>query len=209
MTMMADNRVCAKAVSAMMTSLPKEKAPVTRVVQHIRRAYVFGHYDSRGGATLVAAPSIGKAMAKYQEVFCMDANGDDPGQKAYFASTGLSGQALEDRYEDWKSEMMMELEEELLFACEVWVCDEMLPADGGELDDNYRYEEGRFYKYGVLEMRYKNSSSKRWGEETTKTLVLWKATACKPTIIKQDQFYNYRLTKTSYGEDACGLIYMP
>ena len=225
-SMMADNRVCAKAVQALLTptSLQEPPAPVERVVQRIPRAYVFGHYDSRGGSTLIPAKTFHQALCKYAETFGRDENGDDPGQKDFFRTCeGMEGQALEDRYQQWKADSFQELEDEKLFTCEVFVCDEPFPQEPAELDDGYCCERGDGWNYGILQSRYTSPASppltspckpSKWCDhgDPNKIMVFWKGKG-KPKTITVTAVWGgvteYRIRKEDLGEDACGVVYMP
>jgi len=207
--MAADNRVCAKAMAALMTTAPTVY-PVERAVQFVPRAYVFGHYDSRGGAALVVADTIAKAIVKYARVFGWDENLEDLGQKEYLRDQGLQGQALEDEYNAWKKTALQDIEDEHIFTCQVVVCDGSLPAEEAELDADYA-ETG--YSYGTIQSRcqdYKGKTMDWQDAGSNKILVLWKGEPPKP--LGQNQYlpqYEERLEKMdSLGEDAFGLILM-
>jgi len=211
MQMAADNRVCAKAVAAL-TTVPENAPPVERVVQFIPRAYVFGHYDSRGGASLIVADTIAEAIRKYATIFGWDGDLEDLGQKEYFQDhEHLQGQALEDRYSEYKKLALQGIEDEHIFTCQVVICDEALPSEEAELDAEYGGGEG--YSYGTIQSRYQDYEGKTtdWQDVgSNKILVLWKGEPPKP--LGQNQYlpqYEERLEKMdSLGEDAFGLILM-
>lgn len=218
MTMMGDNRECAKAVSAALTPGSKPGPKVhERQTYEIPRAFLFGHYDSRGGATLVAARHLIEAFEKYATTafgWTKSDNGelDDLGMKEHFKTHGGD-------YEAWKPDALHELlEGDYMFSCHAIFLDAE-PGDEQELDESFD-DDG--YKYGLLQYRWLHKSYSedpeeqkqlsKWtnvGGDCKKTLVFWKGK--KPTIDPAVVGMNYltglevRIAKKSYGEDASGV----
>jgi hypothetical protein len=229
--MMGDGRACAMAVNDLLT--PRETAGPRiseRQVEEHPRCFLFGHYDSRGGATLVRAKNLLEAFEKYAESFGWvrdEKTGrlEDPGMKQYMKS--------EEEYEAWKPDALHGLmEEDFMFSCNVIVCDEPF-GDKSELDFGYTgpaTEESDFgyegYRYGVVQYRWKHKA--RWGEtkeereelskwenvrrSCAKTLIFWKGKE-RPTVdpkaLGMDHLdgLEVRIVKKSYGEDACGVVW--
>lgn len=231
--LMGDQRECAKAVGAALT--PREKTTVIskRQVEEHPRCFLFGHYDSRGGATLVRAKNLIEAFEKYAcEAFCWtkdDKTGllEDEGMRQYMKS--------EEEYEAWRPDALHGLmEEDFMFSCNVVVCDEPF-GDKSELDygytgkadgeSDYGYEG---YRYGVLQYRWKHKAFyaeteaekqelSKWqnvSKGCRKTLVFWKGKE-RPQIDAASLQMGHldglelRIVKKSYGEDANGIAWMP
>lgn len=186
--LIGDNRACAAALNELL----KGPEPETRMMigggrqkQVVRRAFLFGHYDSRGGASLVVADEIGEAVRKYAAAF------------------GMVGELAEDASEEDRREQAETLHqmfaEDYMAWVEVYVCDGELPDGDAELDDDYA--EGGF-RYGRIEEKYKDSSAGKW--QKTNKLVLWKGP--KPKLaVEDDRFMRFRLEREELGEDAFGL----
>lgn len=198
--LIGDQRAAAKAVNAMMEAVAKRRGEpqFEREVDYIHKAYIFGHYDSRGGAMLVQAPNVKVAMEDYLkecEIGFTDTGEFDPDNYAWDTA-----------YED--------LSTQGLFS--VIVCDEVLP-DRGELLAGYN-DDG--YKVARLESRMIMSQPDETQWYEIPVVVLWKGDASidpadkayfndAPRIIpSQSQSfvkYEYRLVEWQPGEDAFGL----
>src|SRR5262245_44032287 len=63
-----------------------------QLVQWIPRAFVFGHYDSRGGSSLIEAVNLGEAAKVYNSQFGMDTEelGLDPAGDDYIGRYGVA-----------------------------------------------------------------------------------------------------------------------
>ncbi len=150
-----------------------------REVGRIERAYVFGHYDSRGGSTLVVARNLSRALV------------------AYAASFGYGDDVLEHDA----------AEEDHVARYTVVVCDRALSTadDGAELLADYR-DDGGGYRFGVVQSRWRDVSRGRWSRwRDTTYAVLWSGrppTIAGPAGPLQEEF---RLDRRSIGEDAWGL----
>lgn len=150
-----------------------------REVTRISRAYLFGHFDSRGGSTLVVARNLSRALV------------------AYAASFGYGDEELEHDA----------AEEDYVARYTVVVCDRALSVadDGAELLANYRDDDGG-YRFGVVQSRWRGGSRGRWSRwRDTAYAVLWSGRL--PTIVGaagplQEEF---RLDRRDVGEDAWGL----
>ena len=220
--MMNDDRQCAQAVNAL--TAPEKPGPklTDRQVEEHPRCFLFGHYDSRGGASLVPAKNVFDAFKIYASSFgfSVDEKGElqDEGMREYFAKNP-EGPGAKD-YATWLPDAVHSLmQEDFMFSCSVLVCDE--PFDGkGELDVGYE-EEG--YKYGLVQYRwkhkhYESGSEKeelsKWANVTSgcsKTLIFWKGK--KPELDAKALGMQYldglevRIVRKSYGEDACGVCW--
>jgi hypothetical protein len=227
MAMMGDDRACAKAVGAMMT--PKEQAGPRvseRQVEEHPRCFLFGHYDSRGGACLVRARNLLEAFEKYAtEAFSWQkdpATGrlEDPGMREYMKDDA--------EYEAWRPDALHALmEEDFMFSCNVVVCDQTFE-ESGTSDLDVAYDESG-YRYGVLQYRWLH---KHWSEdaEERRELSKWTSAAsgCKKTLVfwkgkdrpKVDPSalgplfghlagLEVRILKRKYGEDAFGVSWIP
>lgn len=198
MTMlMGDSRECAKAVNAIMLQGPRPGQKADRQAEWFEKAYVFGHYDSRGGATLVLAKNHVEALQKYGAAFCVD---DD----AEYRDNAIDG-----------------LQDDFIKRVELIVCDEPLPAEEAELDEEY---EGA-YRYGKVQSRYEKveydyegpqdadgrfkriptGKFSKWVDEPI--LVMWKGRIPpKLQLPKSLLEHEYRIVRERLGEDACGLV---
>lgn len=191
--LIGDQRECAKAVNAMLAAAEDERAsrPVVeggREKQKIRRAFLFGHYDSRGGATLLLASWIGEAVQKYAKAFGM-----------FDADPPKDAEEERERLETMQSLF----EEDFETVVEVTVCDGTLGDQERDLDQDYG-EDG--FRYGRVQRRPKASKSGKW--ENTQSLVMWKGP--KPSlVVKEDGYFAYRLEREKLGEDAFGLLFVP
>lgn len=225
--MMNDNRECAQAVNAMLVSPGKPGPKLSdRQVEEHPRCFLFGHYDSRGGATLIPARNLIEAFQKYASSFgfSVDEHGQlqDEGMRQHFAQyPGTDGRT----YEDWLPDSIHSLmEEDFMFSCRVVVCD--APFEGeADLDEAYA-EEGGGYRYGLVQYRWRHKhysqdpkereELSKWsnlGGGTQKTLIFWKGKE-KPAIDPKALGMDYleglevRVIRKSYGEDACGVCWM-
>lgn len=83
MPMINDGRECTKAVNDMMWAQEQERfAPKIQIGQiaetfYAGTRYLYGHYDSRGGATIVKAPNLMEAHRKYLKICDWDENTSD------------------------------------------------------------------------------------------------------------------------------------
>jgi hypothetical protein len=217
------------AVNDMLTPREQTVKISDRQVEEHPRCFLFGHYDSRGGATLVRAKNLLEAFAKYAESFGWTVDEktgrlEDEGMRQYMKS--------EAEYEAWKPDALHGLmEEDFMFSCNVVVCDEPF-GEKEELDHGYTGDadssdygyEG--YRYGVLQYRWKHKKAyaeteaereefSKWANVSKgcrKTLVFWKGKE-RPQIDTAALGMGYldglevRIVKKSYGEDACGVIW--
>lgn len=149
-----------------------------REVGRIGRAYLFSHYDSRGGSSLVVVPTLARALVAYAEHLGLD-----------------DGQAVADA-----------AEEDYVARYAIIVCDRPLSPtdDGAVLLVGYRESDG--YSWGVTEARWYDQTRGRWSRwEDTAYAVLWVGDA--PTVIGQagPLREELRLEPRDVGEDAWGL----
>lgn len=150
-----------------------------RELGRIERAYLFSHYDSRGGSTLVVAKNLSRALA------------------AYAASFGYGDEVLAHDA----------AEEDYVARYIVIICDRALsPADdGAELLADYR-DDGTGYRWGVVRFRGRDASRGRWSRwKDTGYAVLWAGEA--PTITRPagPRCDELRIDRRDVGEDAWGL----
>lgn len=112
-----------------------------REVGRIERAYLFSHFDSRGGSAFVVVPTLARALVAYAD------------------HVGLGEQATADA-----------AEEDYVGRFAVVVCDKPLSAadDGAELLAGYR--EGG-YSFGVIQARWYDGARGRWTEWQDTALV--------------------------------------
>lgn len=149
-----------------------------REVGRIQRAYLFGHYDSRGGALLVVQPSLALALTAYAKHLELDdRTAADVAEEDYVA-----------RYT-------------------VIVCDRALSAtdDGQELLADYR-DDGGGYSFGVVQARWHDDARRRWRKwEDSAYAVLWVGSA--PTVAGQagPLREELRIEARDVGEDAWGI----
>jgi hypothetical protein len=74
-----DSRRCAKEINNMSEAYYNERRTmeVNGEVEFYQNGYLFGHYDSRGGGSLVIAPNIINAIESYNHaMFCNEGNVD-------------------------------------------------------------------------------------------------------------------------------------
>lgn len=150
-----------------------------REVGRIGRAYLFSHFDSRGGSTLVVARNLSRALV------------------AYTASIGFGDEDLEHDA----------AEQDYVARYAVIVCDRALSPDddGAELLADYR-DDGGGYRFGVVQSRWRDVSRRRWSRwRDTAYAVLWSGR--RPTIFGQAGPLpeELRLDRRNVGEDAWGL----
>lgn len=224
--MMGDDRACAMAVNDLLTLRGKAGPKISeRQVEEHPRCFLFGHYDSRGGASLVRAKNLLEAFEKYAESFgwaVKDGRLEDEGMRQHMKS--------EEEYEAWKPDALHGLmEEDFMFSCNVIVCDEPFADDNVELDRSYCDDRKDGYSYGVLQYRWLH---KHWSEDASekaelskwssaargcgKTLVFWKGRGkdrpqVDPKALGMDYLpgLEVRIVKKGYGEDACGVCWQP
>ena len=150
-----------------------------REVGRIERAYLFSHYDSRGGSTLVVAKNLSRALV------------------AYAASFGYGDEVLEhDAAEEGYVGRYM-----------VLVCDRALsPADdGAELLADYR-DDGGGYRWGVVRSRWRDASRGRWSRRRdTACAILWAGKVPTVTGCAGPSRDELRIDRRDVGEDAWGL----
>ncbi len=225
--LMGDTREAAMAVN-LLNGRPVNALPLKltdRQVEERGRCFLFGHYDSRGGATLVEARNLLEAFQRYaSEGFCwtVDEKGQlqDPGMRQYMKDDA--------EYEAWRPDALHSLmEEDFMFSCNVIVCDEPFGDGETELDHGYS-EDGGGYRYGVVQYRWLHKAGyaeteaektefSKWSNVSKgckKTLIFWKGKE-RPVIDPKALGMDYlpglevRIVRKSYGEDACGVCWMP
>lgn len=149
------------------------------------KGYIFGHYDSRGGAFFIQAPNLPTAMVMYTRIFRYDEN------------------------ETWESAIAV-AEDDYLYPAEMIVLDEAIPeGEGHELDQDY----GGIYKIHLLQRRA--SWSKHWGLHEKilvlhkKSVKPFSEKRHNPHLKNPDYEDLYRFKPIHLGEDAFGLIWIP
>lgn len=222
--MIGDDRECAAAVTDLLLAQarPGKDKKADRQVEQTRTAYVFGHYDSRGGAALVLADNHIEALKKYM---------------AAFFSCDLS-QTDEDK--EYVDGMIDAAQEDFIKRVQLVVCDEALPDEEAELDATYADEGG--YLYGKVQSRYEQCDwdhdnrdaqgratkvhTGKFSEWTdTDVFVMWKASPEEIEATREDDHgeeatpnapallmkggvleEEFRIVRENLGEDACGLV---
>lgn len=232
--LMNDDRECAKQVNALFEAarVQRNGPRFEREVEFHPKVYVFGHYDSRGGATAVFAPNVIKAIEKYVGS-CGWVGEDEEGNLI------TDDNSINVAYEDLLSQGMFQMV----------VCDEPLD-DKSELLVEY---DDQGYKAALVEHRWLDTyGGNKWSDwESSQMVVLWKGSlpdtesliqsspsVYEPDIseeerarrqkfrddilVQEERDYvkdappfvppasllmtQYRLVRWQPGEDACGLI---
>lgn len=190
----------------------------------IFKAYLFGHYDSRGGAILLRADHFLDAFEMYMRDFGVKSEEDlvadfengipdwavpcippliRPASKDCTpaeAARAYRGSVVDGLFADFIR----------VAHCVFFDAD---PPDAGELDAGYAGADG--FKYGVLKSRFLgHKPSKRWSEHggDVKVMVFWRRQ--KPTSQELEALLDgathrgwleYTVEREELGEDACGL----
>lgn len=156
-----------------------------RIVQTIEKAFLFGHYDSRGGATLVIASNYIKALEAYMTAF----------------GCGLKEADNKEAYDN----LVDCCHKDFIRSGSVIVCDEpFFEGSDVELDSEYT-DDG--YSYGSI----KETRTHKTFEGTTKSatetiLIFWKKK--KPVLDRDEDNHSvseYTIKREKLGEDAFGL----
>ena len=173
-----DERECAKAISSILFASEEERVSpsIDREVSFQKRAYFFGHYDSRGGGFVTTSvPGIVMAFEKYNGIF-----GNEPGSDL-----------------DW-------VLEDFIGRYELVVLDKPLPGVDSELLSSYSHD-GSGYNLGKLERQMKGIDSwfdigvaMLWAGDAP---VIPSVTTSTPGMV-----WEYRIVPWDIGEDACGLV---
>jgi len=191
--LIGDDRACARALTDLMFAKPDPDQKADRQQGPVEKAYVFGHYDSRGGAALVIASNHIEAIKKYcKAFFCIDTD-DEPDKE-------LASDHIDMAQEDF------------LFRADVVCCDAPLPVDDIELDADY----GGEFHYGRVQSRWADRDYSKSGHPLTgtfsewmdtRTLLLWKGeTPPELSMPKSILTEEHRIERLELGEDACGLV---
>lgn len=156
------------------------------IIQTIEKAFFFGHYDSRGGASLVVAKKLEEACRKYEEMFFAGWEEDDPGR--------VECDPAGDDFEEGLT---------------VLVFDEPVDFDGEELLEDY----GGKFKTARIWSRYPTPMFKsgwsKWRETQTVILYRGKRPTFKADCLPDGKpFWFYEARTWEPGEDAFGLILM-
>ena len=212
MALMNDGRECARQLNEMMAEVPPPEWEVEGSVETYQGAYLFGHYDSRGGATLIVEARSGVEA-------CIDYNRG-------CGWPDLSNMALEDILTPT--------------GCEVHFVGKT-PKPHTDLDYGYSGDEGG-YLYARVQTRWRDNQGapwRAWEDQPTWVFFpvppgwevdgagslsdLWQAcqdgdfkglTKLKQYMPKIGPTRPYllqrqvRLRPDSLGEDACGVIFM-
>ncbi len=198
-----------------------------REVQFFPRCFLFGHYDSRGGATLIPAKHLIEAFEIYSTTMGwskVDGQLEDLGMKEHFAQITKPQEGMYNDYETWKPDSIHSLmEEDFMFSCSVVICDEKINEEEAELDAKYSEESG--YKYGLVQYRWlsnhhledetKKNELSPWSDisqDCSKTLIFWRGNkpVIEPKVLQMDYLpgLEVRIIRKNYGEDACGVVWM-
>lgn len=160
-----------------------------RIVAGIEHAYLFEHFDSRGGSTVVLAPSLHRAMEVYVEPFQL-------------SNDGPTDEDFQITEHDYAGELRMV------------VCDQDF--EQTDLDTELLSSYGGKYKAAWLRVRIGKS---RWQTPMEgRTLVLWTGKrpnadeigfhAMTGPYTYKDEPIKFKYVKEELGEDAFGLILM-
>lgn len=177
---------------------------VDREVEGIAKLYLFGHYDSRGGATAVIARNHVDAVKAYLAAF------DPDGLRAY-----VQEREGEDAARKAVDDLVDAAQDDFLARYELRVCDVALPDAADELLEEYRDSDG--YRFGVVQRRYSRSESGapasktkgRWSKWTdTDVAVLWQGPRQPSLSVSSRGLLDeqVRLQRRDVGEDAYGLV---
>lgn len=177
---------------------------VDREVERVAKVYLFGHYDSRGGATAVIARNHVDAVNAYLAAF------DPEGLRAY-----VHEREGEDAARKAVDDLVDAAQDDFLARYELRVCDAALPDADDELLEEYRDSDG--YRFGVVQRRYfradlgapASKTKGRWSKwMDTDVAVLWRG-AREPAVRLQSRDLleeQVRLQQREVGEDAYGLV---
>lgn len=156
-----------------------------RIVQTIEKAFLFGHYDSRGGAMLVIASNFIKALEAYAETF----------------GCGFKEAGDEEAYDN----LINNCHQDFLRSGSVIVCDELFQ-DGSGVELNSEYTDDG-YSYGsIKEITTHKFSTKPTKSSTETILIFWKKK--KPILDRVEDNHGiseYTIKREKLGEDAFGL----
>jgi hypothetical protein len=147
-----------------------------RTVTTLEKAYLFGHYDSRGGSMLILARHHIDALRVYGEVFCVEEFKDEP--KVY--NTQIDN-----------------LQEDFIARYRVIFCDAPCPTEPAELLEDYT-EDGKGWKFGVVRNKFRGE----WSESGT--AVFWRGE--KPDAPESQWNFHEEsdIEEQEIGEDAFG-----
>lgn len=181
------------------------KILVERERERVEKVYLFAHYESRGGASLVVARNHLDAVSTYLTAF------DAEGLRVY-----VSEGEGEDAARAAVDNLVDAAQDDFVARYELRVCDAPLPEGDDELLEEYRDDGG--YRFGVVERRYfradlsaraSKTTHGRWSKWSDSTVaVLWQG-ARIPTVTLAGRGLleeELRLLRRDVGEDAYGLV---
>jgi hypothetical protein len=194
MGLLGDGREVAKQVNQMMHKAEHARGAPThkREVQYIPEGWFFGHYDSRGGGSLLLVRGIVQAIKRYAEFFSF---GDKPEDQLMAEDTA---------YED------------LLGRYEIVVLDKPLPDEGGEVLAPYidpseqpGWKLAKLYVQSVFPDKPDQFKPR---EANVAVFYQGKRPKFKPNIRMNGEREMWRevytLKRWNIGEDACGCVVM-
>lgn len=205
--LMNDGRECAKQINAAEAAPTQEPTFQVRDAQVSLHAYIFGHYDSRGGATLlVGEPNAMTAMVKYNRLCCWP---------------DLGSGAMEDLLNKEAAEIywvggVPDVESELDFKYEgEWAYARVQTRnrykDNKEPGDWQEHNAWVFFKLppGVAD---EEDFQEAWDHAHSKPECYERIASLLPGIFFRDDKHPWlnreiRLMPDSLGEDACGVIF--
>lgn len=193
------------------------------------RGYIFGHYDSRGGAFLIRASNMLAALTKYLDTFGVDpVRGPAAEEEHLFTAFAADGTKVfvapdpahslidytgcstpREAAQRLVDQQIDELCSDFIRAARCVFFDEAPPAGPAELDEDY--DEGGF-RYGVVQSRRAGSTT--WSEHEDmrigKVMVFWKGRKPSPADVvrlvdNRHGTHEFRLVREELGEDAGGL----
>lgn len=178
------------------------------------KAYLYGHYDSRGGATLISADNFLEALQRYLEIFCVEEVDDmvdlfKDGPPDYAGNAYEGCKTPRECAARLRNSQIDELASDFIRTCTCVFFD--AAPDEGELDADY--VDGGF-RYGVLESRVSGDAAFSEHEDVNlgKIMVFWRdgqemppVKDIIPMLHPATRTWQYGIEREELGEDACGL----
>jgi hypothetical protein len=213
------------AINQRSRKMMTEKKATEREVGRVK-AYIFGCYNSRGGAALVLADHHKQALDKYLSgVFAFR---DDEEERARFLAEYHGDRAeAEAAWAERCASAIDGAEDNFIGRVVAIICDAPLPEETGtELDAAYLSPEEQGYRYGRVQSRYeiaeydyedkeyfqahrvyKRLPSGRYSEwMETRFFVLWRGEAPEIQLPQTPLKEEFQIVPEELGEDGFGLV---